>query len=359
MYFYNVILTKTLPVPYLVYSSNENIRVGTMVEVPLRNRPVLGVIRSIEKQKPSYKTKEVSRIYPVTKPLNHLKFLDFFGYNTFNSINSVYKASLQAFEIIAEKHWKQISEKNSGKNNIINKQSEGVEDEVKNKNKQNTKSVNFFLEKDTWFRIKYIIRSSISKFQEINNQNKKSEYILIIVPEQKVMKNIAIKLKKEFISQQTKVLEYSAKPNQNSRITILQILDDYNHLSTHPTLNILLSTKSGIFIPIPNLTKIVLLEEASSFYIQDQNGLYYDTRDAAFILSQTKNIDLDFVSTIPSVRLYKSYPEDVINNFRDNNTKTIQKPLKMQIIKRDNRTTFSNLFSELILEDIGVEYKND
>lgn len=83
-------------------------------------------------------------------------------------------------------------------------------------------------------------------------------------------------------------------------------LDD-NPKKRSLNINIICATRSGIFLPFLNLDEIFLLEENSTFYIQEQNGLYFDTRDLLFFIHSKYRTKLTFISSLPSVRLYSFY----------------------------------------------------
>ena len=105
---------------------------------------------------------------------------------------------------------------------------------------------------------------------------------------------------------------------------------------------------------------MILIDEANSFHIQEQNGLYFDSREAVFLLHKSANCHLDFVSKLPSVRFqnfYKAVSNKTISNF-PKNYKEVKNP-KIKITTSPQKYYNNNLFSyeiEQILkkeDDIG------
>ena len=62
------------------------------------------------------------------------------------------------------------------------------------------------------------------------------------------------------------------------------------------------TTRSGLFLPFINISAIFVVDESNSMYIQDQGGLYFDTRESAYLLASQFSSDLYYQSNFPSVR---------------------------------------------------------
>ncbi|NJS41045.1 hypothetical protein HC766_01485 [Candidatus Gracilibacteria bacterium] len=151
------------------------------------------------------------------------------------------------------------------------------------------------------------------------------------------------------------ILDYTGarkKSNQDSLIRLLHSTPIYNYTnqSQLPTFNIITGTKSSLFLPYWNLDSIIFVDEPNSYYIQDQNSLYYDARDAVFILSQAFESSLHFISRLPSIRLNSMYDkkklEDLVNNYANID----RKPPRMQILEKNTKNDEYSLISNQILQ---------
>jgi hypothetical protein len=121
-----------------------------------------------------------------------------------------------------------------------------------------------------------------------------------------------------------------------------------------PKLQIILSTRSGLFLPFTALTDIILVDEGNSMYIQDQNSLYYDTREAIFLISKAFNANISFISPLPSIRLYNMYDKQTLEQEMINNQAVAQKPRRIKITRFDKKSSKYDLFGyeiEQILEE--------
>lgn len=95
--------------------------------------------------------------------------------------------------------------------------------------------------------------------------------------------------------------------------------------------NIYALTKVGMFITFKNVDTVIVINEASSFYIQEQNTLYYDLREIIYLFCSCYGCDLNFISTLPSLRLYKHISNglsglNLVNTLNERKT-----PLELQI----------------------------
>jgi primosomal protein N' len=120
---------------------------------------------------------------------------------------------------------------------------------------------------------------------------------------------------------------------------------------------IIFGLKSSIFLPF-NLNgnliaDLILVDEANSFYIQEQNSLYYDARDSSFFFSQAFGANLYFVSTLPSVRLYNFNPTLVEQKLRQS-LDLDQKDLQIYLTQKNKQVDSYELFSRDI-ENLLVE----
>jgi hypothetical protein len=131
-------------------------------------------------------------------------------------------------------------------------------------------------------------------------------------------------------------IDNSIRPNQTSQ--------NVNTRNQTPRLQIILSTRSGLFLPFTALNDIILVDEGNSMYIQDQNSLYYDTREAIFLISKAFNANISFISTLPSIRLYNMYNKEALEQQLINNQAIAQKPRRIKITKYDKKSSKYDLF---------------
>jgi primosomal protein N' len=152
------------------------------------------------------------------------------------------------------------------------------------------------------------------------------------------------------LKQLIEIFSYSGDVSASSKKTVRNLLIDQK-----PDLKVIFATRSGLFLPFTDLQEIILVDEGNSFYIQEQNGVYYDARDAAFFLSMIFKVSLNFISTLPSSRLYEMY----LKKFSDTSLmwKSIdtQKPLKIKITERNNKIDDFDLFSSAVEGQISGE----
>jgi hypothetical protein len=134
-----------------------------------------------------------------------------------------------------------------------------------------------------------------------------------------------------------------------------QTSQNVNRANHTPKLQIILSTRSGLFLPFTTLTDIILVDEGNSMYIQDQNSLYYDTREAIFLISKALNANISFISPLPSIRLYNMYDKQSLEKQMTKYEDIIQKPRKIKITRFDKKSSKYDLFGyeiEQILEGL-------
>lgn len=356
MKFYQILTEKKLPVTLLTYASENKHFVGQVVKVPIRGKEYFGVvIKKIKKdnslgEEELFKAGRIQKIiqeFPVIFSQNQLNFLFSTAYNTFNKPADVLSGMLTAIKYFNKGNLKALESFNLEEKSkeIILKNSL----EIKSEQKSDLNKTRFYLENKVSLRISYIIRTKIYPYLE----QKKPVSVLIIFPEKKLLEKIYKELLQETFFENLKLNIYTGTNTKQSRETVLEIIKN-----DQTKLNIVLGTRSALFLPYKNLSHLFVIDEANSLYIQDQNSLYYDARDVSFVLSKSFSCQLIFISQTPSIRLLQFYSNEVLNKFMLSNTKKEQKPLILQLSKREHKNTFFNLFSEQILPKIGVEYKN-
>lgn len=127
--------------------------------------------------------------------------------------------------------------------------------------------------------------------QVIKNHKK----VLVMVPEITLIAPMAQRLKARFDD----VAIYHSALSSGER------LDQYN-MVLNDEASIILSTRSGVFLPISNLGLIIMDEEHDRSYIQNENVIY-DAKHVASLRSKYHNIPLVLGSATPSVvSMYKA-----------------------------------------------------
>ena len=239
-----------------------------------------------------------------------------------------------------------------------------------------TPKVEFLIDLDIKVRIMYIIRSLMGTIQIAYKSFKEgiNKQLLIVFPEKKYLNKIYKYLQTEIAKDKElsiiiELLYYASEPTKKPKECIWSMLSlksvktssgssqttqiqDLNINSSK--LQIICSTRSGLFLPFSNLTDIILVDEGNSMYIQDQNSLYYDTREAIFLISKAFNANISFISPLPSIRLYNMYNKKTFEQQMIVNKQNNQKPLKIKITRFDKKSSKYDLFGyeiEQILEE--------
>jgi primosomal protein N' len=303
MYYYQILPARKIPQVYLTYSSEFELGIGQLVEINIRGgltqAIIIREIREVKIEFDKSKIKPISQVYNFKFNQNTLGFLKIFSQNTFNSINLSLSPFLQPLKLITQKQWKSLSESNYESHVLADSE----------KSELPVQKTDFLLDISVTLRIMYIIRSAIN----IETPNT----LLIIFPEKKYLNKILEEVisHPEFIKLKNKVeiYNYAGDVNKKSKETIWNLI---NTDQTDLKLKIIFATRAGLFLPFQNLKEVVLVDEANSMHIQDQNSIYFDSRDAVFLLAKAHQANLSFVSTLPSIRLYKFYPENIMNQLR-------------------------------------------
>ena len=352
---------------------------------------------SNESKSKKFEVKEINKILAIKLSHSQIKFLKIFAENTFNSLNDTWDAISQSYSLLTQKQWKildeiailnqkplleQFENTNLNMNTYPNNKQKAQNDPLiedkkietlkKNIVLENSQliapKVEFLIDLDIKVRIMYIIRSLKSEIQKPSKALKLdvNRQILIVFPEKKylnkVYKYLQLEINKDIeLSKIIELLYYTSEPTKKTKECIWSMLDfEINFFKDHnpiPKLQIICSTRSGLFLPFFNLKDIVLIDEGNSMYIQDQNSLYYDTREAIFLISKAFNANISFISPLPSIRLYNMYNKQVLEKEMINNLAIAQKPRKIKITRFDKKSSKYNLFGyeiEQILEKIKI-----
>lgn len=345
-----------------------------------------------------FEIKEINKILPIKLSIEQIQFLKIFSDNTFNSLNDTWDALTVPFGLLTQKQWLELenitksyeskinteflkdTNKTTTTSNISQKaQNEPIlEDKISKDFQKNqvlsdspkiAPKVEFLIDFDIKVRIMYIIRSLMSSFQAISSTSNSNniKQLLIIFPEKKYLNKIYKYLQIEIardkeLVKNIELLYYASEPTKKPKECIWQMLNLNNWpgkvlkqthdkvILVNPKLQIILSTRSGLFLPFTNLNDIILADEGNSMYIQDQNSLYYDTREAIFLISKAFNANISFISPLPSIRLYNMYNKATLEKEMINNQAIAQKPRKIKITRFDKKSSNNDLFGYEIEE---------
>ncbi len=372
MNYYQILPEKKLPIDTLTYKSDKDFIPGQIVLINIRNTEVFGVVIS---QNNTLKgdlsnIKPVSGTFPYILSSNQMDFIKNMANNTFNSPNILFESVVNPIKVINQKNTKNLSESIYEGQNIT---------DIENKQGGDKRPPNleFILDSELLIRIRNIIRISISSYLKLSYKSPLQDInILVVFPEKKILDNFT-QNKENFTfpnlstdANLINIYKYKAERRKSDQETIINIIKtspyfSYTNQDSKQRINIILSTKAGIFLPFSSINKIILVDESNSFYIQEQNSLYYDTRDACFLLSKSFNCDLDFISTLPSIRLSNFYSESVLNkistNYSQNNKKLPRIKIYEKNFKNDKFKVISNQILDILndQEDINEIFTNE
>lgn len=346
MYHYAVLTEKLLPISFLTYSSEDNLAIGQLVEVPIRNSlekgvifqqsrvdtkssgevyepsinqkyPYLGVKSSdlgvVEPSSksdtanteseisnpPKYEIKPIANVLPFQFQQTNLNFWKSFAFNNFSNLNRVLEAALESLDLLIKADWKILTEKynnkSSGEVYEPNPQSQTInQDPKKTPNNQFVPKLRYLSNKvsevegdiDIVLRIMYLIR------------NVEYKNTVIIFPEIKLLKNWLHRINlKQFLD--IDVYIFTSGKDKQSKLAIKSLLLENDENSKK---KVYFTTRAGLFLPYSNISAIILADESNSMHIQEQGGLYFDSRETVYLLASGFESDLYYQSNFPSVR---------------------------------------------------------
>lgn len=331
MYYYQVIPSIKLPYRTLTYCSDNLYLRGQVILIPIKNKQQYGVIDSVEVNA-SYeesKIKHIVRAEPFLINDMQMSFLAMFSYNSFNKIGLCASLLIQPFKLLTLKDKKELIENKTAYPSSTNKK-------ISQKNE-----VQYELDKDISFRISYIIRTIIEV-------KKNPSITLFLFPEFKSLHQIYNEIIKLVPEAKQYIKQYSGNKDSKSKQTVKSLL------STNEECIIVFGLRSGLFLPFPFLTGIYCVDEGSPYYIQEQQSVYYDVRDTAFLLMRAYESRLMFLSTLPSIRLQGLYQESRSAPIEYTHTNDSKKPLKINVTNLQSHFSKNHLFSQdlsLFLDD--------
>jgi len=128
----------------------------------------------------------------------------------------------------------------------------------------------------------------------INYYLENNKHIIVLVPEIALVKQLYEKLKLYY---KNNVGVWHSKLKQSEKDNVL------NNIKTG-VVNIIVSTRSGLFLPFNKLGLIIVDEEHDTSYKQDLNAPYYHTRDVALMRAKFSKSTILLTSSSPSIETY-------------------------------------------------------
>ncbi|MGL4758536.1 MAG: hypothetical protein ACRCXZ_04320 [Patescibacteria group bacterium] len=307
MKLYNFFIAKpNLPFETLTYSSESDLEFGQICLVTVKNNSYYAICAS----KSTLRTDQIKNLKSIEKSFSiflsqrQIEFLYKVGFLTFNSLNNLLSFSIKPFESLID----------SKKNPVY---------ELAKANQTKTSS-----------KIDYDI--SLSWTQTIHEVITTNSYnnTLIITPE----KNIQTKIKEELLTylQTNGIGQYVI---QDLTSTGSKLQKSYLNLFDNNCKTINFSNKNELFTTLDYYDNIIIIDEGNPSYISETR-VYFDTREVAYWASRIYNLDLVFISTLPSVRFAK--------NVTDKLHQLKEPVLTIKFLERNSKQMdFNNVIAEL------------
>jgi len=175
--------------------------------------------------------------------------------------------------------------------------------------------------------------------------------VLYLLPEIALTAQIINRLSRYFGK---KVGVYHSRYNQNEQVEIWnKVLDKNNNLSD--SYDIILSARSGIFLPYSNLGLIIIDEEHDTSYKQQDPAPRYHARDAALVLANMHTAKVLMGTATPSVESYynaRSGKYGLVNLSHRYGESRLPEVLVADIKVETRRKMMRSHFSTLLLKHI-------
>ena len=181
----------------------------------------------------------------------------------------------------------------------------------------------------------------------IQEQINKGKQVLYLLPEIALTAQIVVRLQKYFGN---KVGIYHSKFNENERVEIYQkvLSNEYK---------VILSARSGVFLPFQNLGLIIVDEEHERSYKQFDPSPRYHARDISIIMSSIYNINVLLGSATLSLETYRNVHQgkfalvQLMERFGDAVLPEIE---YLNTIDLRNRKKMNGLFSQPFINQINT-----
>ena len=279
MYFYEV-ATLSSPLSPLTYSFLSEIKIGTIVSIVLRNKNVQGVITS-PCAKPDFKTNEILEISTLSYSDKQITLAKFIATYYFSSLGEAL-GLMVAYDntICPQPH---IAEEFKSKITLSKKQNEALLFV-----KQHKTSLLFgdTGSGKTEIYMKY--------FEQRIAQGKRS---IFLMPEISLTPQMSKRLEEHF--GERVVMWHSKLTPLQKRKSLEKIYDGTAYIVAGP--------RSALFIPLKNLSLIVVDEEHDDSY-KSSSRPRYNARDIAIYMGKLYNIPVVLGSATPSLNTFTKFP---------------------------------------------------
>ncbi len=279
-FFYELALLKS-PLDNLTYCSDEKIDIGTLVEVSLQRRKVLSkavVIKEVEK--PTFKC---TTIQTITSQFYSQEMLKIASFTSMYYVSSLGEA-LSLF-IPFDKTINKSNENEKFESNIELSKEQEEAYEFCSKNKQSLLFANTGAGKTE------IYIKSIEEHLNSGNQ------AILLMPEISLTPQMQKRLEKVF---KEKVAIWHSKIAKKRKEEIINRV-----LSGE--IKLVAGARSALFLPLENLSLIIVDEEHDESYKSDSKPRY-NTKDLALYISKTLDIQAILGSATPSLNTYHKVP---------------------------------------------------
>ena len=166
-----------------------------------------------------------------------------------------------------------------------------------------------------------------------------NQHIIILVPEISLVQQLYEKLK---IFYKDSVGIWHSKLKQSQKDNIL-------HNIKLNKINLLVSTRSGLFLPFKNLGLIVVDEEHESSYKQELNAPYYHTRDVALMRGKFSQSSVILTSSSPSMETFYNVKK---NNYHSYFLKNRYEKFLLPTIRLVNMCHEKGMLSKILIDKI-------
>ena len=325
-------------------NTKKNIKVGTYVLVPFKNKEIVGIIWETKpKIKKDIKLREIIKVFDIHEmsksQLELIKKMS--NYNLINQgliLNLfLYKQGFKSFDKGLKKITDfKIYEPKINAEEKLNSDQNKIFKEIK-------KNINF--KKFNTSLIKGIPGSGKTHiyFEIIKSALKNNHQVLVLLPEKALSEQIAKRFK-EFFNYQPAIWHSGIKDKEKKKIW-KGVLEN--------KIKLIIGARSSLFLPFRDLKLIIIDEEHDASYKQDE-GVSFNARDMAILKASIEKFPIFLISATPTVETYfnakqKKYFLYELNSRFNNSTLPEIKTVKLS---KENITE-NNFISENIVEEIN------
>lgn len=336
-----------LPIPlnklfsYSIPRNVDKIEIGQIVEVDFNNKKKIGVVWSFtEINKFERKIKSINKVFSgITLPLELIKSTSFIANYSCNHVSLIVKHILSCFSEKFDNNYIQEfkTKKFCGLNNNLNYQL----DLNKIQRKASTEIMQFGFKKFNVVLLEGVTGSGKTRvyMNSIYDAIKNNLQCIVLVPEIILTKQWIDEFSKEFLFS-PEIFHSSLKKTEKSKIWLGVYLGK---------INLIVGTRSALFLPFKRLGLIVVDEEHDISYKQEENVIF-NARDLAVVRAKNSNCQIILTSATPSIETIfncknKKYNKVVINK----RVNDVSSP-KIEIIDMRKEEERKNLWISKTLE---------